>query len=108
MTEGDLSAQDREKFRTGTKKRAIACAIVYGILFPFACKLFLFDPFAKATEGFAIWGLLGVVPLCIPVSIYFAWARYRRQQYLKCRLFCLLPFVAFAVLFPVVAMLFRS
>ncbi|MGM0440215.1 MAG: hypothetical protein ACQEP8_03765 [Chlamydiota bacterium] len=103
-TENISAEQESTQLKKYTKLLAIFFTTVYAVLFP----LFLYasssyvvvfdDPKITLPIGvmMIITGLL--LPLSMPVSIYFIWSKYLRKQYEKVRLFCALPIATYFII----------
>lgn len=80
---------------------AIGWTVVYCILFPFLFRMALFSTMVFDNDNMSIpLGLFVIaiallVPLSIPVSIYFMWSHYVQRCYKKCRFFCWMPVMVF-------------
>jgi hypothetical protein len=99
----DISSKGSAEDRKMAKLAAISSTVVYLVLFPFVCYFALVfvlmtinddkTHFFKWMNGF--FKLL--IPLSIPISIYFIWSRYLLEQYKKTYFFCVLPLITFLV-----------
>ena len=89
------------KRKTGTKYLAIVFTLVYIALFLITCHLlpllgFLFEnPRIATTLGFSIVSLTLLIPLSMPVSIYFIWSKYQQGLHEQVGFFCALPVAVF-------------
>ena len=99
----DLPAKGSAEDRKMAKWAAISSTVLYLILFPFVCYLVLISVlFDIHHDKILFLKLLGMIfqlliPLSIPVSIYFIWSRYFLEQYKKTYFFCCLPLMTVLV-----------
>jgi hypothetical protein len=87
------------------KRELILCTVIYVLLFPFLLYMALLSSMVsdspRITPFFVgvIMFIVFCIPLSIPISIYFMWSRYFREQYGKARLFSCIPFYVMAGVF---------
>lgn len=87
------------------KQELILCTVIYVLLFPFLLYMALLSSMVsdspRITPFFVgvIMFIVFCIPLSIPISIYFMWSRYFREQYGKARLFSYIPFYMMAGVF---------
>jgi hypothetical protein len=77
---------------------------IYLILFPVVFYYGLFSAMMAFNDATMIF-IFTLIPLSMPVSIYFIWSRYLREDYKKARLFCFLPIFTFVGAFFIIEIL---
>jgi hypothetical protein len=99
----DISSKGSAEDRKMAKLAAISSTVVYLVLFPFVCYfalVFVLMTINDDKTHFFKWMNVFfklLIPLSIPISIYFIWSSYLLGQYKKIYLFCVLPLITFLV-----------
>ena len=94
----DCSAELEPTSSKKCKRGLILCTVIYVVLSPFLLYMALLSSMVsdspRITPFFVgvIMFIVFCIPLSIPISIYFMWSRYFREQYGKARLFSCVPF----------------
>ncbi len=86
------------KKQTAAKFLAITCTCIFIALFPALTWMALFWSAAADAStmlDFFVMFTWFWTPLSIPITIYFIWLNYAREDYRKSKLFCCLPFSTF-------------
>ena len=112
-SEADTAEREKDtKYeKTLAKYLSILSTLMYIVLFPFCCYIwpllgFLFEhPRMATTLGYWVMSLTILIPLSMPVSIYFIWSRYRRGLHEQAIFFCALPVIMCVGIFFVVSLL---
>ena len=97
-----------EDFRKTAKNYAVACTIVYIILFPWffyvalLSVMLLENPKTTVPVGLSMMFVMFWIPLSMPVAIYLMWSNFSRHKYNKTFLFGLLPLFTLVVVFLLV------
>lgn len=98
MDQNQNISQGMVKYNRKYAERAlIFWTVIYCILFPFLFYMAMFsamvfdNPSISTTMGLSVMGVVFLIPLSIPVSIYFMWSSYFKRRYKKFWFFCRLP-----------------